>query len=142
LHDYVPREQLAIHLRSANLHLVSLEAAWTGTMLPSKLQGIFAGSRPVVFIGDARSSLARWIRESGGGWVVKPGDVNGLMAAISEASAPRVCRLRGRAAQAYAMLHFDRRTNACRVADWMETGIPQSREDPFENQRASPAEQT
>ena len=116
LHDYVPREQLAVHLQTADLHLVSLEPSWTGTMLPSKLQGIFAVARPVVFIGDERSSLARWIVESGGGWVVKPGDVGGLLAAIDEASSPHVRTLRGRAAQAYAMTHFDRATNAREVA--------------------------
>lgn len=116
LHDYVPREQLSAHLQSADLHLVSLDPSWTGTMLPSKLQGIFAAARPVVFVGDERSSLARWMIESGGGWVVKPGDVDGLRAAIAEASSPKVRTVRGRAAQRFAMKHFDRRANARQVA--------------------------
>jgi len=119
LHDYVAADGLPVHLRSADVHLVSLAPEWTGTMLPSKLQGIFAAARPVIFIGDEQSSLARWIHESGGGWVVDPGDVDGLVAAIDEARMPRERMLRGRAAKAFSMRYFDRRTNARRVAAWL-----------------------
>ena len=41
LHDYAPADILTEHLESADVHLVSLNAEWTGTMVPSKLQGIF-----------------------------------------------------------------------------------------------------
>ena len=75
-----------------------------------------------VFIGDEQSSLARWIHESGGGWVVDPGDVDGLVAAIDEARMPRERMLRGRAAKAFSMRYFDRRTNARRVAAWLACG--------------------
>jgi hypothetical protein len=116
LHDYVPREQLALHLQSADLHLVSLEPSWTGTMLPSKLQGIFAAARPVVFIGDECSSIGRWVMQSGGGWVVAPGDVAGLQNAIDAARNPQVRESRGRAAAEFAASHFDRETNVRKVA--------------------------
>jgi colanic acid biosynthesis glycosyl transferase WcaI len=119
LHDYVPREELAQHLRSADLHLVSLDPSWTGSMLPSKLQGIFAAARPVIFIGDEPSSVARWIQESGGGWVVNPGDIDGLTVAIDEARIRQERMRRGQAAKVFSMRHFDRRTNAGRVAAWL-----------------------
>lgn len=116
LHEYAPEEILAVHLRSADVHLASLDEKWTGTMLPSKLQGIFAAGRPVIFIGDARSSIGRWVSESGGGRVVKPGDVAGLAAAINEARDPQVRESQGRAAQAFAAVNFDRKSNVRRVA--------------------------
>ena len=128
LHDYAPRKRLHAHLRSADVHLVSLAPAWTGTMVPSKLQGIFAVERPVIFIGDPASSLAHWVRESGGGWVVPPGAVDQLAAAIEEARDPQVRRQRGRAAGSYAARHFCRQRNSRRVAECLtrHRQIPQA----------------
>ena len=117
LHDYVAADMLDAHLRSADVHLVSLDAAWTGTMVPSKLQGVFAAERPVVFIGSAGSSIGRWVSESGGGWVVESADVAALAEAIEEAGNPRERARRGRAAKLFADLNFDRKTNVVRVAE-------------------------
>ncbi|MCW1887330.1 glycosyltransferase family 4 protein [Luteolibacter flavescens] len=116
LHDYVPRRLLEAHLRSADIHLASLESSWSGTMLPSKLQGIFAVGRPVLFVGDVKSSTGRWSEESGGGWTVAPGDVEGLCRVIDEAAAPAVRLQKGNAARDYHERHFDRRVNSARLA--------------------------
>jgi len=116
LYDYAPADNLMAHLQSADVHLASLDPAWTGTMVPSKLQGIFAAARPVIFIGCAASSIGRWVSESGGGWVVAGGDVAGLLAALAEAREPTVRATRGRAAREFAMRHFDPHRNVARVA--------------------------
>jgi glycosyltransferase involved in cell wall biosynthesis len=116
LHDYTPAENLANHLRSADVHLASLDAAWTGTMVPSKVQGIFAAGRPMIFIGCADSSIGRWVHESGGGWVVAPGDVGGLLAALAAAGDPAVRSAMGQAARSFANEHFDKATNIARIA--------------------------
>jgi len=117
LHDYAPSDILPVHLRSADVHLASLAPEWTGTMVPSKLQGIFHAARPVIFIGDSRSSIGRWVIESGGGWVVPPGDLSALNQAIQEALDPSTRLNRGQAAKAFAQAHFQRTTNARKVAD-------------------------
>jgi colanic acid biosynthesis glycosyl transferase WcaI len=119
IHDYAPGEILGEHLCSGDVHLVSLDPLWTGTMLPSKFQGIFAVSRPVIFIGEKKSAMAAWIEESGGGWVVSPGDMNGLKLAIEEAMVSKMRLQRGAAAGIYAAEHFDRDRNAARVAEWL-----------------------
>jgi len=116
LHDYAPADQLLAHLQSADVHLASLEPAWSGTMVPSKLQGIFAAARPVIFIGSAESSIGRWVLESGGGWVVAAGDIGGLLAALEQARDPVERANRGRAAMDFAEEHFDQRRNVARVA--------------------------
>jgi hypothetical protein len=116
LHDYAPAEDLGMHLRSADVHLASLAAEWTGTMVPSKLQGIFHAARPVIFIGEAKSSIGRWVAASGGGWLVAPGDVAGLELALEEARDPQVRESRGRAAKAFAEANFDKQANVRRVA--------------------------
>jgi len=100
LHDYVPSELLGVHLQSADVHLASLLPEWTGCMVPSKLQGIFVAGRPVVFIGGADSSIGQWVAESGGGWLVAPGDVDGLLAAMGGAVCPAGRPATGKAAQA------------------------------------------
>jgi len=112
LHDYVRSEDLASHLRSADVHLVSLEPSWDGTMVPSKLQGIFAAGRPVIFVGSITSSTGQWVKESGAGWVIEPGDIGALRSAITEAADPAERDRRDRLARNHAALHFDPLTNA------------------------------
>ena len=119
LHDYVPRHLLAAHLRSADVHLASLESGWEGTMVPSKLQGIFAVGRPVIFVGSEASSIGEWIKQGSGGWVVAPGDHQALHQAVLDAARPENRKQRGLAAADFARLFFDREINAGRVADWM-----------------------
>ena len=117
LHDYAPAEMLTAHLQSADVHLASLNEEWTGTMVPSKLQGIFAVGRPVIFIGAAESSIGQWVQESGGGWLVRPGDVAGLRAALGEAGDPALRVAKGTAARAFAEKRFDKATNVARVVE-------------------------
>ena len=85
-------------------------------MVPSKLQGIFAAGRPVIFIGSRHSSIGRWIVESGGGWVVPPDDPAALDAAVMEAVDPADRARRAAAARDFAGQHFDRQRNARETA--------------------------
>lgn len=119
LGDYVPRDHLAIHLESADVHLASLEPSWDGTMVPSKLQGIFTIGRPVIFVGSKTSSMARWILESGGGWVIAPGDHVSLEQALHEALDDSVRIEKGRAASRFAAQHFDRFKNSEHIATFL-----------------------
>lgn len=126
LHDYVDAVSLSDHLASADVHLVSLDPAWTGTMVPSKLQGIFAVGRPVIHIGSAESSLGRWVNASGGGWVVRPGDVDGLRAAMEEAFSPTIRQAKGMAALDFANLHFSKESNVARLSQLFGRALPSS----------------
>jgi len=115
LHDYVSREALAAHLASGDVHLASLDPAWDGTMLPSKLQGIFAAGRPVLFTGSPTGSIGSWILESGAGWVCSPGDTAAHMAAMREGLDPAVRARMGAAALAFSGRHFDKESNVSRI---------------------------
>ena len=117
LGGYVPRSKLAEHLASADVHLASLDPGWDGTMVPSKLQGIFTMARPVIFVGSKTGSMGRWISESAGGWVVAPGDAAAMRQALREASDPDIRSHRGEAARAFAARHFNRALNAERIAE-------------------------
>ncbi len=117
---YAPTARLREHLCSADVHLISLDAAWQGCMVPSKVQGIFAIGKPVIFVGGDQNSIAQWIVESGGGWVVPENDVQALLAAIESARDPEERQRRGAAARTYAERCFDRTVNLNRLCVWIE----------------------
>lgn len=120
LHPYAPGERLCDNLCAADLHLASLEPAWQGLMVPSKIQGILAVGRPVLFVGGRDNEISSWIHEAGAGWVVAPGDVDGVLRAIDEARDPAERKRRGSAAAAFAKERFDRSANSGRIADLLE----------------------
>jgi colanic acid biosynthesis glycosyl transferase WcaI len=75
----VPRvsaDQISTRLSAADIHIVSLKEAWTGTVVPSKFFGALAIGRPVLFCGSPESAIARWITEFKVGWVLAPGTAN------------------------------------------------------------------
>jgi colanic acid biosynthesis glycosyl transferase WcaI len=79
---YAPREQLSASLSSVDAHLVSLQPSLEGLIVPSKFYGILAVARPVLFIGARDGELARIIDAHRCGFVVTPGDAEGLARAI------------------------------------------------------------
>jgi glycosyltransferase involved in cell wall biosynthesis len=125
LGDYVPRAELTAHLAAADVHLASLDPVWDGTMVPSKLQGIFAIGRPVIFVGSEGCAMAKWINESGGGWVVPPGDLPALENALHEALSFPMREAKGRNARDYAEHHFQAKNNAQKVATHFERASSQ-----------------
>ncbi len=73
---FAPADRLAARLSAPDVHVVSLRSAWTGMVVPSKFFGALAIGRPLLFEGDEGSSVARWIREYGVGWVLGPGNLD------------------------------------------------------------------
>ena len=120
IHPPEPEARLTASLLAGDVHLVSQEPAWSGVMVPSKLQAAFAVARPVVFLGPADGDVAAWVRESGGGWVVPPGDVGALAAAIDHSADPAERARRGAAGHAFARDHFDAERNTARLAGLLE----------------------
>lgn len=58
-HSYQPTEKLAESLAVPDVHLVSLKPELEGLMVPSKLYGILAAGRCIIFIGDIRGEVAK-----------------------------------------------------------------------------------
>jgi colanic acid biosynthesis glycosyl transferase WcaI len=55
--------ELQPRLEAADVHLLSLKAAWAGIVVPSKFFGSLAVGRPVLFSGPAKSEIASWIAQ-------------------------------------------------------------------------------
>jgi glycosyltransferase involved in cell wall biosynthesis len=67
--------------------LVSLLPALEGYVVPSKLYGILAAGRPLIFIGDGKGDVGRVIEQGQCGRTVTVGDCAGLRAALGEFAA-------------------------------------------------------
>jgi colanic acid biosynthesis glycosyl transferase WcaI len=114
---YQPAELLSDSLAAADVHFVSLLPALEGLIVPSKLYGILAAGRPVVFIGDTSSDLARLVRHERCGIVIPVGDSEGLAAELRALrdDPPRVESMGTRARE----LALARYTKEHAVADWL-----------------------
>ncbi len=80
-----PRVSAAVSdmLAEMDLHIVSLKPAAEGVSLPSKLYGILAAGRPVVFIGAANSEIAQLVRRHDIGIAVTNGEPERLVRALA-----------------------------------------------------------
>lgn len=86
---YQPRERLSESLSAADVHLVSLQPALEGLIVPSKFYGALAVGRPLLYIGARDGDLARLILDHDLGFVIAPGDSTGLATAIAELASDR-----------------------------------------------------
>jgi colanic acid biosynthesis glycosyl transferase WcaI len=115
---YQPRNALADTLAAGDVHLVSLLPQLEGLIVPSKLYGILAAGRPVVFVGDPDGELSRVIRETRIGVAIACGDAEGLCRALR---ALRDDRFGREQAGARARKLFEERyTLTAAVARWRE----------------------
>jgi glycosyltransferase involved in cell wall biosynthesis len=80
--SYQSRDTLSDSLAAADVHLVSLLPALEGLIVPSKLYGILAAGRPLIFIGDADGEIGRVIGRAKCGRVLNVGDAAGLRDAL------------------------------------------------------------
>ncbi|MCK5849845.1 MAG: glycosyltransferase family 4 protein [Kiritimatiellae bacterium] len=114
---YAPFEKLREHLCSADVHLISMDGSWKGCVVPSKLQGSFGVGVPVIFVGPEDSSIAHWVSESGGGWIVAENDIPSLLKAIDEAKDSVERKKRGVKAREYAEKYFDVNLNCRQITE-------------------------
>jgi len=77
-----PREKLATSLSVGDVHLVSLRGDCVQWVFPSKLYGIAAVGRPVMFIGPLECEIARIVSDHGFGAAFRPDDLAGMAAAL------------------------------------------------------------
>jgi glycosyltransferase involved in cell wall biosynthesis len=107
---------LAETLAVADVHLVSLNPALEGLIVPSKFYGIAAAGRPTIFIGAKDGEIAGLLKEFVCGYAVAPGDGEALVNRILElAKDQQLCATLG----ARARLAFERQwTKEQAIAKW------------------------
>jgi colanic acid biosynthesis glycosyl transferase WcaI len=106
---YQPRENLLYSLAAGHAHLVTLADGLAGLSVPSKTYGILAAGRPVIFVGDPRSDIARLVAEYHCGAVVRTGQATRLAEIITAwADEPAAMAKLGDKARALFASRFDR----------------------------------
>jgi glycosyltransferase involved in cell wall biosynthesis len=75
--DLLPAQRLPESFGIADLAVVTLQPAFAGLVVPSKLQGYMARGVPVLYVGPD-SDIERFITRSGCGVCLRPGDVQGV----------------------------------------------------------------
>lgn len=115
---YQSREALSDSLAAGDVHLVSLRPELEGLIVPSKVYGILAAGRPVVFVGDPAGELAGLIATTEVGVSVASGDSAALCRALRALRDDEACRMRMgvRARKVFE----ERYTLAAAVARWRE----------------------
>jgi colanic acid biosynthesis glycosyl transferase WcaI len=87
--DFVSKEQLSTSLTCAHVALISLNTGLEGIAVPSKLYGILGAGRAILAQVPAKSEIAYTINEEECGFVVSPGDVDGLVNRIRQLESDR-----------------------------------------------------
>ncbi len=112
-----PRAQLSVSLAAADLHLVTLKPGCEDLVFPSKLYGIIAVGRPVIFIGAPECEVARCITQNGFGLAASRDALTALSTAIQRLHTDARERAQlGEAATRFAAAH----TSAVAARQWLD----------------------
>ena len=71
---YQMRDMLAQTLSVADIHVISLQPALEGLIIPSKFYGVAAAGRPVLYVGDPNGEIGSIIRSADCGFGVGVGE--------------------------------------------------------------------
>jgi glycosyltransferase involved in cell wall biosynthesis len=106
---YQPRAELRESLAAGDAHLVTLGDGLAGLSVPSKTYAILAAGRPILFVGDPRSSAAKLVAAHGCGAIIASGDDEQLAEVIIQwASEPARVALLGANARKLFASSFER----------------------------------
>ncbi|MDQ2777579.1 MAG: glycosyltransferase family 4 protein [Acidobacteriota bacterium] len=124
--SYSQRTNLGQSLGSGDIGLVTQTAACLGSVVPSKVYGLLAAGRPVLFIGPAASTVCEIIRRFRCGWHLECGDSEGLVLLLRLLAEDRsqVVNAAYRARQAF-LAHYDRPLGVSRICDVIGASVEQ-----------------
>jgi colanic acid biosynthesis glycosyl transferase WcaI len=117
---YASRDQMSAHLGQADIGLVTELPAFLGTVVPSKVYGLMASGRPILFIGPREATPGFLVRRFACGWTIAPGDSSALIELLESLYADRSeIRTRGRRARSAFERHYDLPRGVERVAAFL-----------------------
>ncbi len=106
MRPFVDRDKLSEGLAAGDIGLVTQQDSACGSVVPSKVYGILAAGRPLLFIGPASATPARIIRRHGCGWHFACGDVEGVSRMLQHLAEHRDLVLEAGARARQALLSF------------------------------------
>lgn len=75
---YFPMDEQNVFLNACDVAIVSLADSMYGLGVPSKSYFNMAAAKPILYIGDEKSEIARVVSENNIGWIVEDGKVEKL----------------------------------------------------------------
>jgi glycosyltransferase involved in cell wall biosynthesis len=113
---------LSDSLAAADIHLVSQRPGTEGLLVPSKIYGVLAAGRPVLYIGSTETEVARIIQDADAGRLTPSGDATAVAKALQELLDDVNLRTAmGERAKEYYASHFGRDRSSGRIADLVES---------------------
>ena len=107
---YQDRKDLAFSIGAGDVSLISLRKSLDGCIVPSKLYGIMAAARPIIFVGSSESDIARIILRARCGFQVEEGDVDAFVKKVLDLyHNPELAIDLGKKGHAYFLEHFERK---------------------------------
>lgn len=122
---YCTRTCLGQSLGEGHVGLVTQLPQSLGSVVPSKIYGVMAAGRPVLYIGPDESTPARHIRRVHCGWHILPGDADGLVELLHLLNANRGLIVKAGARARFAFeRNFDRTVGVNRVLEILGVRSP------------------
>ncbi len=114
--SYCRRDEMLDNLASGDIGLVTQREACLGTVVPSKVYGLLAAGRPILYIGPRQSTPAEIIRRFGCGWQVNCGNGQAVFELLKDLGLRRheIAAAGARARMAF-LDHYDLPKGAARI---------------------------
>jgi colanic acid biosynthesis glycosyl transferase WcaI len=123
LRPYVERSSLGESLSAGDIGLVTQRDVCCGSVVPSKVYGLLAAGRPILFVGPRQATPALIIDQFNCGWQVDCGDVSGLTQLLLHlADHHEEVKLAGQKARAALLQHYDLPLGVERIANILGAG--------------------
>ena len=127
LRPYVSRDQLSEGLAAGDIGLVTQHNICCGSVVPSKVYGIMAAGRPILFIGPRAATPALVIERHQCGWQIDCGDDKSLSALLLIlAQNPHLVHEAGLRARKALLEHYDVQPSIDRIANILAPGAHHS----------------
>ena len=124
---YVDRDKLSEGLAAGDIGLVTQHNVCCGSVVPSKVYGILAAARPVLFIGPRAATPALVIDRHNCGWHIEPGDIDGLAKLLLHLAAnPQLVHEAGLRARQALVEHYDLPISIQRFASILTSPVSRS----------------
>ena len=116
LRPYAQRSNLGESLGAGDIGLVTQREACCGSVVPSKVYGLLAAGRPVLFIGPKEATPSRIIAQYACGWQIDCGDVDALVSLLRRlADDPAEVRAAGNRARRALLEQYDLPIGVARI---------------------------
>jgi glycosyltransferase involved in cell wall biosynthesis len=113
---YAPLRDLGTSLADSHVGLVTQKSSTVGAVVPSKMYGLMAAGRPVLFIGPAAATPALLIQRFNCGWHFECGDREGVTSLLMRLlERPEEIREMGQNSRSAFIQNYDKTAGVARI---------------------------